>query len=476
MNQPFWLRFHYLLTGMSDEVDSPETAALKAEEARLKKEHKDLLLARVEKRRLEVGNLRAEVESTPAATSTSAATGTPVSAAAGAAADSSSAVGTPLAIPQAAIQPLHTEAAGGATKTKKARLLVAIEDKHRPRCAQPSELPAELRGLFCLEDTTEELMVIPADSITIDNDSGDVQFDLEGDVAKDTSKSVFELAESLQEYMMETYEFSVVSLFIRTWIPEHMTQPVGLNTPLRVVQQLASSFVPGEGKCPQSHLSDISNGLVAMANKPSTRAALQLALVYMYLLKAGKPISASELGYSGPDTETLISKKKVAAGAGGGSNSKAKEWEGNCPVIRVVIKEKWTHMARPPGKISPGDLGGFPPGTNVWPPVTNADIKSIIKAAWMRIDAEGALEAADDKTKRARAMGKAKWEGTEGGADMMKGRAAANIRNNYTHARKDWKPAEIKATLLKEVNSRDAPGAAASTSTAAADAAMPAFP
>ena len=94
----------------------------------------------------------------------------------------------------------------------------------------------------------------------------------------------------------------------------------------------------------------------------------------------------------------------------------------------------------------------------------------------MRIDAEGALEAADDKTKRARAMGKAKWEGTEGGADMMKGRAAANIRNNYTHARKDRKPPEIKATLLKEANSCGAPGAAASTSTAAADAAMPASP
>ena len=181
----------------------------------------------------------------------------------------------------------------------------------------------------------------------------------------------------------------------------------------------------------------------------------------MYLVNAGKPISASELGYSGSDAESLMMTKKTATGAGGTSNLKASEWEGNCPLIRVVIEEKWVHMVRPPGTLNEEDKGGFPPGTNKWPSITDAVVRSIIIAAWLRIDSAGAIEGADAKTRAARAMGKAKWQGTEGGHGMLVGRAATNIRNNATHSSKNWWPTQIKAGLLKELNSRAPVGTAA---------------
>ena len=71
------------------------------------------------------------------------------------------------------------------------------------------------------------------------------------------------------------------------------------------------------------------------------------------------------------------------------------------------------------------------------------------------------MNGADAKTRAARAMGKGKWQGTEGGHGMLVGRAATNIRNNATHSSKNWWPTQIKAGLLKELNSRAPVGTAA---------------
>ena len=246
-----------------EDADSPETAALKDEEKALKAEQKALLKARVQKRRLEVEELL-QSDSTPAAASASAGS-TPASAvaaglSASAVAPADLSAATPLAMETAPIQQQHT----------KTTLPVAIEapKKARQICEQPSQLPAELRGLFLLDETTEEATITQATGITIHEDSGDVTFDLDGGVEVETMASVFDLAIAVQEHMMDTYPFSVVSLFVKRWIHQHMTQKVGLHINLRTVHKIASCFVPGEGKCAQSHLSDIANGLVAMTDKP----------------------------------------------------------------------------------------------------------------------------------------------------------------------------------------------------------------
>ena len=99
-------------------------------------------------------------------------------------------------------------------------------------------------------------------------EQGDATFGLDGGVEVETGVSVLDLAIAVQEHMVDTYPFSAVSLFVKRWISDHMKQKVGLHINLRTVHKIASCFVPGEGKCAQSHLSNIANGLVAMKHTP----------------------------------------------------------------------------------------------------------------------------------------------------------------------------------------------------------------
>ena len=125
------------------------------------------------------------------------------------------------------------------------------------------------------------------------------------------------------------------------------------------------------------------------------------------------------------------------------------KWKGICPELKVAIKARLKWICRPPNG---ADKGGLPKGTTEWPKITDLDVRSTVNKAWRLICEAVADGTATTATMCAHEMTMDAWKGEEDGEDILTGRAAAYVRNNWSHGNGEWNPAQFKAALLAQLN------------------------
>jgi len=240
------------------------------------------------------------------------------------------------------------------------------------------------------------------------------------------------LAKATAKAMAEEYNYACTSLFVSKNI-KHMTKQEGMNISLTSAAQLVSL------KCGQPALSDVCNGLAAKENSAVFIPILTLAVMYMVLVKIGNnPVDPSQLGYAGDDG---LGERK---GNGQVEGQRAK-WGGICPEINDAIASRLKFIKDTK----------LPVGTNVFPKISDGDVRSIINSAWRRIAEIDPKTSGAAKTLKARAMTEDVWKGQEDGANALSGRAAEYIKNNWSRGNGAWNPSQMKRQLLEELNSND---------------------
>ena len=232
----------------------------------------------------------------------------------------------------------------------------------------------------------------------------------------------------------------------------------GLNISIKTAAMLVD-MSEDRGVCRGPNISDTCNALHGKQNSITYVPIVALAVKYAWLVQGDQPISATKLGYEGPDPDLMFKPRQNS-----GNRSGVADFSGICPAIKKVIISKWTHMARLPGTCDDKDPGGeIPRGTTVWPRVTDDAVMAVLEAAWLQIadDIKKALlegREADDATVAASKMGKNAWQGMP---DRANGAAAKYIRNRWTHSDKSgWNPTKTKKGLLDKLNGAPAPAPA----------------
>ena len=254
-------------------------------------------------------------------------------------------------------------------------------------------------------------------NIKIDDDSDEVSSVLDDDASL-VFGSLEVAAERTAQVLLDDQGYLVAASFSSKWIKHHMLTEKGMNLSMNDASRLASL---GEQNVGQPAISDICSGLAARSKSAAVLPTLILALKYRWLVASNErargarasAVSASQLGFDGE----LGSRKKSATAPA----AAAEKWPGVCDSIKITINQRIKWIA-----------DKLPPATTVFPVLKDEDIMAIIPAAWKKIELMVGQGKADAAIKRAHALGKAKWQGTENGASMLEGRAAVFITNHWT--------------------------------------------
>ena len=125
----------------------------------------------------------------------------------------------------------------------------------------------------------------------------------------------------------------------------------GLNISIKTAAMLVD-MSEDRGVCRGPSSSDTCNALHGKQNSITYVPIVALAVKYSWLVQGDQPISATKLGYEGPDPDLMFKPRQNS-----GNRSGVAVFSGICPAIKKVIISKWTHMARLPGTYDDEDPG-----------------------------------------------------------------------------------------------------------------------